>query len=70
MLIHCRSCFLNVIDFSSTGNFFMISVSLIFKVSGQLGPGASSLLEHYKIRRFPVKPNTKVVDSIKEAEEA
>jgi len=48
----------------------MISVSLIFKISGQLGPGASSLLEHYKIRRFPVKPNTKVTDSIKEAEEA
>jgi len=36
-------------------------------ISGQLGPGASNLLEHYKIRRFSVKPNTKVADSIKEA---
>jgi len=36
-------------------------------ISGQLGPGASSLLEHYNIRRFSVKPNTKVTDSIKEA---
>jgi len=35
-------------------------------ISGQLGPGASNLLEHYKIKRFSVKPNTKVVDSIKE----
>ena len=39
-------------------------------ISGQLGPGASNLLEHYNIRRFSVKPNTKVADSIKEAEEA
>ena len=35
-------------------------------ISGELGPGASNLLEHYNIRRFPVKSNTRVLDSIKE----
>jgi len=42
-----------------------VKVNLV--MAGELGPGASNLLEHYKIGRFSVKPNTKVVDSIKEA---
>ena len=35
-------------------------------VSPQLGPGAQSLLEHYKIRHFLIEPNNKVNDSIRE----
>ena len=42
-----------------------LKVNLVISV--ELGPGASSLLEHYGINRFSVKPNTKVADSIKEA---
>jgi len=33
---------------------------------GELGPGASGLLEHYNIKKISVKPHAKVVDSIKE----
>lgn len=36
-------------------------------IAGELGPGALSLLEHYNISHFRVKPKTKVPDSIKEA---
>jgi len=36
-------------------------------ISGELGPGASGLLEHYKISQLSVKPNTKVAESIKQA---
>lgn len=42
-----------------------LKVSLV--IAGELGPGASSLLEHYKISHFSVKPKSKVADSIKEA---
>jgi predicted Fe-Mo cluster-binding NifX family protein len=42
-----------------------LKVSLV--ISGELGPGASSLLEHYKISHISVKPSRKVTDSIKEA---
>lgn len=42
-----------------------LKVTLV--ISGQLGPGASSLLEHYGINHFSVQPNIKVADSIKEA---
>ena len=42
-----------------------LKVNLV--MAGELGPGASNLLEHYKINRFSVKSNKKVTDSIKEA---
>ena len=42
-----------------------LKVNLVISV--ELGPGASGLLEHYKISKLSVKPNTKVADSIKEA---
>jgi len=32
----------------------------------EFGPGASGLLEHYKISQLLVKPNTKVSESIKQ----
>jgi len=35
-------------------------------MAGELGPGASNLLEHYNIDRLLLKPNAKVADSIKE----
>ena len=42
-----------------------LKVNLV--MAGELGPGASNLLEHYKIRQLSVRPNTKVADSIKKA---
>jgi predicted Fe-Mo cluster-binding NifX family protein len=42
-----------------------LKVNLV--MSGECGPGALNLLEHYKITQFSVKRNTKVTDSIKEA---
>ncbi len=36
-------------------------------MAGELGPGASNLLKHYEIDKFPVKPNAKVADSLKKA---
>ncbi len=36
-------------------------------ISAELGPGASSLLEHYNIKEVSVKPNTKVAESLKQA---
>jgi len=42
-----------------------LKVDLVMAV--ELGPGASSLLEHYGINQFSVQPNIKVADSIKEA---
>lgn len=42
-----------------------LKVNLV--MAGELGPGASNLLEHYKIRQLSVRSNTKVADSIKEA---
>ena len=41
-----------------------LKVNLV--ISGELGPGASGLLEHYKINQLSVKPNTKVAESIKQ----
>jgi len=41
-----------------------LKVNLV--MAAELGPGASGLLEHYKISQLSVKPNTKVADSIKE----
>jgi predicted Fe-Mo cluster-binding NifX family protein len=41
-----------------------LKVNLV--ISGELGPGASSLLEHHNIKKVSVKPSTKVADSIKE----
>jgi predicted Fe-Mo cluster-binding NifX family protein len=41
-----------------------LKVNLV--MSAELGPGASGLLDHYKISQLLVKPNTKVADSIKE----
>jgi len=35
-------------------------------IAGELGPGASNLLEHYNIDRLLLKPNARVADSIKE----
>jgi predicted Fe-Mo cluster-binding NifX family protein len=37
-----------------------------FVMAAELGPGASGLLEHYRIRKVSVKPNTRVADVIKE----
>ncbi len=42
-----------------------VKVNLV--ISGELGPGASSLLEQHDIKKVSVKPNIKVADSIKEA---
>lgn len=36
-------------------------------ISGELGPGASSLLEQHNIKKSSVKPKTKVAESIKQA---
>ena len=36
-------------------------------LTGELGPGALNLLEHYGISHFSVRSNKKVADSIKEA---
>jgi predicted Fe-Mo cluster-binding NifX family protein len=36
-------------------------------MSGQLGPGASSLLEQHNIKKTSVKSNTKVSESLKQA---
>jgi predicted Fe-Mo cluster-binding NifX family protein len=33
----------------------------------ELGPGASGLLRHHGIRKISVKPDTRVVDVIKES---
>jgi predicted Fe-Mo cluster-binding NifX family protein len=41
-----------------------LKVNLV--MAAELGPGASGLLDHYKISQLSVKPNTKVADSIKE----
>jgi predicted Fe-Mo cluster-binding NifX family protein len=41
-----------------------LKVNLV--MAAELGPGASGLLEHYKISQLSVKPNTKVADSINE----
>jgi predicted Fe-Mo cluster-binding NifX family protein len=35
-------------------------------ISAHFGPGALSLLEHYKMRHFLIEPNMKVKDSIRE----
>jgi predicted Fe-Mo cluster-binding NifX family protein len=35
-------------------------------MAAELGPGASGLLEHHRIRKVSVKPNTRVADVIKE----
>jgi len=45
----------------------LVDLKVDLVIAGELGPGASSLLEHYKIRHVSVAPNTKVADSIKEA---
>jgi len=37
-----------------------------YVLAAGLGPGASGLLEHHHIRKVLVKPNTKVLDAIKE----
>lgn len=37
-----------------------------FVFAAELGPGASGLLDHYRIRKVSVMPNTKVIDAIKE----
>jgi predicted Fe-Mo cluster-binding NifX family protein len=37
-----------------------------FVMAAELGPGASGLLEHHRIRKVSVKPNTRVADVIKE----
>ncbi len=38
-----------------------------FVMATEIGPGASTLLEHYNIKKVFVKPNTKVADIIKES---
>lgn len=42
-----------------------LKVNLV--LAAELGLGASGLLDHHNIRKISVKPNTKVVDCIKEA---
>jgi predicted Fe-Mo cluster-binding NifX family protein len=42
-----------------------LKVNLV--ISGQLGPGASSLLEQHNIKKVSVEPNTKVAESLKQA---
>jgi len=42
-----------------------LKVNLV--MAGELGPGASSLLEHHNIQKLSVKPNTKVAESVKQA---
>lgn len=44
----------------------LVDLNVDSVISGQLGPGASSLLEQHNIKKFSVKSNTKVADSIKE----
>lgn len=41
-----------------------LKVNLV--MAAEFGPGASGLLEHYKISQLLVKPNTKVSESIKQ----
>jgi len=42
-----------------------LKVNLV--ISGELGPGASNLLEHHNIQKASAKFNTKVAESIKQA---
>jgi len=41
-----------------------LKVNLV--ISGELGPGASSLLEHHNIKKASAKFNTKVAESVKQ----
>ena len=45
----------------------LVDLKVNLVIAGELGPGAASLLEHYSIKKFSVKPNAKVADCIKEA---
>jgi predicted Fe-Mo cluster-binding NifX family protein len=38
-----------------------------YVLAAEIGPGASELLEHHRIKRIPIKPNIKVSDIIEEA---
>jgi predicted Fe-Mo cluster-binding NifX family protein len=42
-----------------------LEVNLV--LAAELGPGASELLKHHKIKMISVRPHTRVSDSIKEA---
>ena len=45
----------------------LIDLKVNLVMAGELGPGASSLLEQHSIKRFSVEPNVKVADCIKES---
>ncbi len=45
----------------------LVDLKVNLVISGQLGPGASSLLEQHNIKTASVKPNTRVAESLKQA---
>jgi predicted Fe-Mo cluster-binding NifX family protein len=44
----------------------LADLKIDYVLAAELGPGASGLLEHHHIKKFSVKPNTKVLDAVKE----
>ncbi len=45
----------------------LVDLKVDLVISGQLGPGASSLLAKQNIKTASVKPNTRVAESLKQA---
>ena len=45
----------------------LVDLKVDFVVAGELGPGASGLLEQHKIKRLPAKAGMKVGESVEEA---
>ena len=44
----------------------LADLKIDYVLAAELGPGASGLLEHHHIKKVSVKPNTKVLDAVKE----
>ena len=44
----------------------LVDLKVDFVVTGELGPGASGLLEQHNIKRLPAKPGMKVAEAIRD----
>jgi len=44
----------------------LVDLKVNYVLAAELGPGASELLKHHGIKKVLIKPNTKVIDAVRE----
>lgn len=44
----------------------LVDLKVNYVLTAELGPGASELLKHHGIKKVLIKPNTKVIDAVRE----